>query len=160
MSFVCMAIQPIIKSTIAGTSAMTLFSYLISEKKYENFREPLVLADLISRLIPTMRKSDAALEGWLLHYISGLGFCCGYHQLWRNGKVKPGILSGSVLGAASGVAGILVWKAVFKLHPNPPAKNLKKYFGHLLLAHVVFGAFAGMAYKSKMSEKNPDLLSK
>lgn len=150
MSFVCMAIKPILKSTIAGTSAMTLFSYLISDKKDENFREPLVLTDLILRLFPTMKKSDAVVEGWLLHYISGLGFCCVYHQLWKTGKVKPGILSGSLLGAASGAIGILVWKAVFKSHPNPPAKNLKKYFGHLLLAHVVFGAFAGLAYKSKM----------
>ncbi len=153
MSFVGMVIQPIIQSSIAGTSAMTLFSNLISEKKEENFREPLVLADLISRLFPTMRKSDAAVEGWLLNYLSGLGFCAGYHQLWKSGKVKPGILSGSLLGAASGVAGILVRKAVFKIHPNPPAKDLKKYFGHLLRAHVVFGGFAGLAYKSKMKEK-------
>lgn len=143
---------PIAKATIVGTSAMTLFSYLISEKKEENFREPLVLADLISRLFPSMRKSDAALEGWGLHYFAGLMFCYGYHKYWKNNKVKPGVLSGSLLGAVSGGVGILVWKAVFKLHPNPPSKNLKKYFGHLMLAHVVFGAFAGMAYKSNMHQ--------
>lgn len=148
---------PIVKATIVGTSAMTLFSYLISEKKEENFREPLVLADLISRIFPTMRKSDAALEGWGLHYFSGFMFCYGYHKLWKTKKVNPGVVSGSLLGAASGVAGVLVWKAVFKLHPNPPAKNLKKYFGHLLLAHVVFGAFAGMAYKSKAIENSGEI---
>ncbi|MCL6261067.1 hypothetical protein M3O96_18325 [Aquiflexum sp. TKW24L] len=148
-----MNLKPIINSTVAGTSSMTLFSYLVSEKKEENFREPLVLADLISRLSPKMRKSDAAVDGWALHYIAGFGFSSLYHKLWKSGKVKPGILSGSLLGAASGLAGILVWKGVFKLHPNPPAKDLKKYFGHLMLAHVVFGAFAGMAYKSKVEEK-------
>jgi hypothetical protein len=143
-----MTMLPIIKSGLAGTSAMTLFSYLISVKKKENFREPRVLADLISRLVPAMGKSNAAIEGW------------GYHKLWKTGRVKPGVLSGSLLGAASGVAGILVWKVVFKLHPNPPAKNLKKYFGHLLFAHVVFGAGAGLGYKSKASEKNPVSVSK
>lgn len=152
-----MVVKPILKSAIVGTSAMTLFSYIISEKKEENFREPLVLADMIARLYPTIRRSDAALEGWGLHYLSGLGFVCGYHQLWKKGKVKPGILSGSLLGATSGLAGMLVWKTVFKLHPNPPAKDLKKYFGHLMLAHVVFGAFAGLAYKSKVSGNNSNL---
>ncbi|WP_194776254.1 hypothetical protein [Pararhodonellum marinum] len=149
-----MKVQPLVKSAISGTSAMTLFSYLVSEKKEENFREPVILADLLSRLSPSLRKSDAIIEGWGLHYLVGLMFAFGYHKLWQTGKVKPGILSGSLLGAASGVAGILVWKTVFKLHPNPPAKNLKKYFGHLLLAHVVFGAFAGMGYKSKVTEKS------
>jgi hypothetical protein len=148
-----MVIRPIIKSTFAGTSAMTLFSYLVSEKKEENFREPLVLADLLSRLSSKLRKSDATVDGWALHYIAGLGFSIAYHQLWKSGKVKPGIFSGSLLGAASGLIGIMVWKGVFKLHPNPPAKNLKKYFRHLMLAHVVFGAFAGMAYKSKVKEQ-------
>ncbi|WP_198675235.1 hypothetical protein [Pleomorphovibrio marinus] len=155
-----MTFLPIIKSGLAGTSAMTLFSYLISVKKKENFREPRVLADLITRLVPAMGKSNAAIEGWGLHYLAGHMFCWCYHTLWKTGRVKPGILSGSLLGAASGLAGILVWKVVFKLHPNPPAKNLKKYFGHLLLAHVVFGVFAGLGYKSKASEKNPASVSK
>ena len=149
-----MDLQPIIKSAIAGTSAMTLFSYLISEKKEENFREPLVLADLISRLSPKIRKSDAALEGWALHYFTGYGFSYVYDKIWRSGKVKPSLLSGVLLGAASGAAGILVWKVVFKLHPNAPTKNLKKYFGHLVLAHMVFGAFASLGYRSKVAE-NP-----
>jgi hypothetical protein len=148
-----MELQPTIKSTIAGTSAMTLFSYLISEKKEENFREPLVLADLMARLNPKMRKQDAALDGWALHYVAGYGFSFVYDKLWKSGKVKPTVLSGILLGAASGLVGILVWKTVFKLHPNPPAKNLKKYFGHLMLAHVVFGVFASLGYRSKVSEK-------
>ena len=102
-----------------------------------------------------MGKSNAAIEGWGLHYLVGHIFCWGYHKLWKTGRVNPGVLSGSLLGAASGVAGILVWKVVFKLHPNPPAKNLKKYFGHLLLAHVVFGTFAGLGYKSNNQRNIP-----
>jgi hypothetical protein len=99
-----------------------------------------------------MQKSDAAIDGWALHYLAGFGFCYVYDRLWKAGKLKPNLLSGMGLGAASGVVGILVWKAVFNLHPNPPAKNLKKYFGHLMVAHVIFGAFASIGYRSKVRE--------
>jgi hypothetical protein len=148
-----MELIPTIKSMITGTSAMTLFSYLISEKRDQNFREPLVLADLIARFSPKIQKSDAALEGWALHYLAGFGFSYLYDRLWKSGKVKPTVFSGMLLGAASGVTGILVWKTVFKLHPNPPAKNLKKYFGHLMLAHIVFGAFSSLGYRSEVKQK-------
>lgn len=152
-----MNVKPIINAALTGTSAMTLFSYLISEKQEENFKEPFVLADLISRIRPSKLKSDAAVEGWGLHFLVGFMFASGYHKLWNSGKVKPGLISGSLLGAASGLVGIMVWKAVFKFHPNPPTKSLKKYFGHLLLAHVVFGAFAGLGYKPKAEVIQPDI---
>lgn len=33
--------------------------------------------------------------------------------------------------------------------PNPPAKNFKKVFGHLILMHVVIGVFNAIANRSK-----------
>ena len=59
-----------------------------------------------------------------------------FAEIWKRYKLKPSLPSGAVLGLLSGIIGIGSWKTVFKVHPNPPAKNLNKYFGHLILARV------------------------
>jgi hypothetical protein len=40
------------------------------------------------------------------------------------------------------------------MHPNPPKKNRNRFFGHLLLAHIVFGVFSALTYKSIAEEKS------
>ena len=147
----------ILLPALVGTSAMTLFSYLVSESKHENFREPDVLRQLIQRLPTTGSNDSAQLTGWGGHYATGLLFVFGYHQLWKQKKIKPSIVSGAMLGAASGLAGIIVWKIAFRLHPNPQPKNLNNYFRHLLFAHVVFGIFSALTYKLIRSGKNHDV---
>ncbi|MCC6412062.1 MAG: hypothetical protein IT270_10410 [Saprospiraceae bacterium] len=128
---------------------MTLFSYLVSRSENRNYREPEVLGELINRFPINFSKTQTQIAGWVAHYATGVGFEVLYSQLWKQKKIKPSLASGALLGAASGVAGILVWKAAFKAHPNPQPKNLKKYFGHLMLAHVVFGVFSALTYKSQ-----------
>ena len=134
-------------SAIVGTSAMTLFSYLISESKNKNFREPEVLGQLIKRLPIVGIKESAQIAGWGIHYLIGTLFVTAYSEIWEQSKVKPSLTSGALLGAASGVVGVMGWKIMFDGHPNPPAKNLKPFFGHLLLAHIVFGFSSGVTYK-------------
>lgn len=137
----------ILSSAIIGTSAMTLFSYLISESKNKNFSEPENLSQLIKRLPKTSySKSSADLTGWCAHYAVGILFVAFYNELWKDKKIKPSLTSGALLGAVSGLAGVAAWQSMFEIHPNPPAKNLKKYFGHLILAHVVFGVFSALTY--------------
>ncbi|MEX2349470.1 MAG: hypothetical protein WD554_01185 [Flavobacteriaceae bacterium] len=137
----------ILISAIVGTSAMTLFSYLVSEKKKKNFREPEVLGNLIERLPQGVSRENSQMAGWGLHYTIGLLFVAGYHELWKQTKSKPSLTSGVLLGAASGVVGVTGWQLMFEAHPNPPAKKLKPFFGHLILAHVVFGVFSALTYK-------------
>jgi hypothetical protein len=48
-----MPTSTILIPAMVGTSGMTLFSYLVSEAKHENFREPEVLRQLIKRLPKT-----------------------------------------------------------------------------------------------------------
>lgn len=132
---------------IAGTSAMTLFSYLVSRSKNKNFREPELLGDLINRLPISESRQPAQMAGWGLHYAIGISFVACYSELWEQTNVKPTLTSGAVLGAANGVVGATGWKLMFEAHPNPPAKNLKPFFGHLILAHVVFGVFSAITYK-------------
>jgi hypothetical protein len=139
--------------SIVGTSAMTLFSYMISEAENENFREPDVLARLVERLHITDSKNSAQVAGWGGHYAIGLLFMAIYYQLWKHKKIKPTLISGALLGLVSGVVGIISWKIMFNMHPNPPAKNLKNYFRHLLFAHVVFGVFCSIAYKLSLERK-------
>ncbi|HSN59430.1 MAG TPA: hypothetical protein VLR49_00740 [Ferruginibacter sp.] len=143
----------ILSSAIVGTSAMTLFSYLVSESENKNFREPEVLGQLIKRLPISCSKETAQIAGWSIHYAVGLLFLVIYDELWRQKNINPSFTSGALLGAASGVAGITGWKGTFELHPNPPAKNLTKFFGHLLLAHIVFGVFSALTYKLTLAEK-------
>ena len=59
-----------------------------------NYREPLVLADLIARLEPELKKSDTALAGWILHYAAGAAFMLVYHIIWKRQIVKPSVVSG------------------------------------------------------------------
>lgn len=132
-------------AAVTGTSAMTLFSYIISENKNKQFREPEILAQLIQRLFPNHHKIITHAEGWFLHYAVGTMFCIAYDQLWK-GK-KPTLSSGVLLGALCGLVGITVWKATLTLHPNPPAIDFKKYASHLLVAHLIFGGVSALGYR-------------
>lgn len=138
----------IILPAITGTSAMTIFSYLMSDVEKRNYKEPDVLRQLIGRLMKGVVQDKAHLAGWVAHYGAGVIFEKLLTKAWKQKHIKPSVASGALLGAASGVAGVMVWKAVFKAHPNPPAKNLNKFFGHLILAHVVFGVFSALTYKT------------
>ena len=144
----------ILISAIVGTSAMTLFSYLVSESKNKNFREPEVLGQLVNRLPNSGSKESAQMAGWGMHYAIGILFVAIYNQLWKQTKVEPSMTSGTLLGAASGVVGVMGWKLMFEGHPNPPAKNLKPFFGHLLLAHVVFALSSAITYKLTSCNKS------
>lgn len=148
-----MNIKKTLAAGVAGTSMMTLFSYIVSGAKKKNFIEPEVLFDLLKRLPLTERKKILRIVSWMGHYDMGLTFAVIYDMIWRKSKIKPSAKSGAVLGGLSGIAGIVIWDGIFKFHPNPPDFHLKRYYGHLLLAHIIFGAFAGITYK-KTSEKD------
>lgn len=149
-----MQIDKILISAVVGTSAMTLFSYWVSVSKNKNFREPEVLGQLIQRLPKSSSKKSAQIAGWFLHYTIGTSFVAFYNELWKRKHIKPSVSSGALLGAASGLVGITGWKGMFEVHPNPPAKKLKPFFSHLMLAHIVFGAFSALAYKVAQNQKN------
>lgn len=137
----------ILFSAFMGTSAMTLFSYLLSESENKNLREPEILGQLIHRLPNEVSKKSAINKGWVAHYSIGFFFVTLYHQLWKREHIQPSIASGTLLGTASGIVGVGVWKTIFEVHPSPPAKDLKFYLSHLIVAHAVFGVFSAISYK-------------
>lgn len=143
-----MNIIRILSAAVTGTTMMTLFSYLSSELSGKQFREPVILSKLIKRLTVTPEvpeKNNA--KGWLLHYAVGLMFSALYDRIWQKTQVRATTASGLILGGVSGLAGAGVWKKTFDLHPNPPQISFKKYYMHLLAAHLVFGAFTALGYR-------------
>jgi hypothetical protein len=137
--------KKILSSGIIGTSAMTIFSYLVSELMSENFREPEIMTTLIKNLLLTAKQYSPYLA-WSLHYIIGFSFVLIYVRLWDNNKLKPNIETGLFLGAVTGIVGIIGWYFTLKIHPNPPIINLKHFFILLFFAHIVFGIFAVIGY--------------
>jgi hypothetical protein len=134
-------------SGITGTGFMTLFSYIVSVIKKENFSEPEHLATMLHRFTPGTSKKINQIAGWNAHFAVGLLFASAYVELWEQGKIKPSVKNGLLLGTVSGLLALAIWKLTFKIHPLPPWINFNKYYIQLVPAHIVFALFATLAYK-------------
>lgn len=127
---------------------MTLFSYMIAEKRKKQFKEPELLNKLAQRADPNLKKINKKhWLGWLMHYSVGFSFATVYDYIWRRTDLAPTIKNSLVMGAVSGFLGILAWKTVFKLHPNPPSTHFKAFYKQLLVAHIIFGLFSRVGYQ-------------
>jgi hypothetical protein len=129
-------------SATAGTTMMTLFSYLISLAADKNFSEPEHLGTMIHRLSPGTSKKQSQVAGWGAHYAVGLLFVLVYRELWQSGKIKKNLRNGIILGALSGALAVGVWKATLKMHPAPPWIDFTNYYVQLVPAHIVFAVCA------------------
>lgn len=145
----------ILSGALVGTTAMTLFSYILSHIKESNFKEPELLALLGHRLFPGTDKKLMRFAGWQIHYAVGLAFVSSYSWLWRKTRLKPTLTVGLLLGAISGIMGAFVWKLVFKIHPDPPEIEFKNYYRQLIAAHMIFGVFAALEYDPFNNTINP-----
>jgi len=132
--------------SISGTSMMTLSSALMSLSGQE-FREPEHLSNLTGKLMPFLSEESQAAAGWLAHYGMGSAFAYVYVKLWDKGKLSDSYKTGAVLGGLSGLIGIMIWKATFKVHPFSPVMNYNRFYLQRLPAHLVFAIFAKMAYR-------------
>ncbi|MDB5005146.1 MAG: hypothetical protein JWQ34_3371 [Mucilaginibacter sp.] len=129
-------------SATAGTTMMTLFSYLVSMAADKNFSEPEHLGTMIHRMMPGNSKRATQLAGWGAHYAVGWLFVLVYRELWKTGKIKKTVANGFILGALSGTLAVLVWKATLKAHPAPPWIDFTNYYIQLVPAHIVFAVCA------------------
>ncbi|QJD96853.1 DUF2938 domain-containing protein [Mucilaginibacter robiniae] len=141
------SVSKIVAGSIVGTSFMTLFSHLVSEKSGKQFNEAEILSELLNRLTP-LTKQQARWLGWSSHYLVGVIFATLYAQYLKKAGKHPTITNGAVFGALSGLGGAWVWKMVFKMHPNPPGVDLKNFYKQLVLAHVVFGSSVALVFKA------------
>ncbi len=133
--------------SVAGTSIMTLFSYIISGEEGKNFSEPRLLAALEKDILPKYKKEMALPVGWATHYAIGVLFTSLYqYEIKRFGR-KPTLSNGLLFGAVSGLGGILMWKAAFAFHPAPPRTHYTQFYKQLFFAHLVFGATVALMKK-------------
>ena len=134
-------------SGVAGTLIMTAGSELMSLIANENFSEPAHLETMISRLAPPLSKHAKKIAGWGAHFAMGLVFAAIYVELWETKKIKHNLKNALILGALSGVIGLFIWKATFKVHPLPPWLNYTHFYLQRIPAHIVFAVGATLAYK-------------
>jgi hypothetical protein len=140
-------------SGVAGTTIMTAGSELMSLLAGENFSEPDHLETMISRLAPHLSKHAKKIAGWGAHYAMGLVFAAVYVELWETKKIKHTIKNGIILGAISGVLGLLIWKGTFKAHPLPPWLNYGHYYLQRIPAHIIFAVAATLAYRLTVTDE-------
>jgi hypothetical protein len=120
-------------SGFTATSAMTVFSYAVSDAVKENWKEPQLLNVFVQDHSKSRNYNPAS--GWLLHYGIGCNWAVAY-QVWRK-AFGSGKSQNLLFATASGLLGVLAWKFVLRKHSSPP-KHLAAFYAHLFLAHMVF----------------------
>ncbi|MES2454823.1 MAG: hypothetical protein V4594_04770 [Bacteroidota bacterium] len=141
-------------SGFTGTTFMTAASALMSLLPHENFKEPEHLATMAGRLAPLLSKNTKTLAGWGAHYGMGFLFAAVYVELWESRKIEHTIKNGIILGLLSGLLGLLIWKATFKVHPLPPNIRYLDFYLQRIPAHVVFAIFTTIAYRMIKAEED------
>ncbi|RZK79108.1 MAG: hypothetical protein EOO92_09945 [Pedobacter sp.] len=140
-------------TAIGGTTGMTAGSALMSLIMKENYKEPEHLGTMISRLAPGLSKSSKQIAGWGAHYAMGIVFASVFVELWETRKIKHNMKNALILGLASGVLGLLIWKATFKIHPLPPALHYRDFYLQRIPAHMVYAVFATLSYRMLLNSR-------
>ncbi|OXA88997.1 hypothetical protein [Flavobacterium hercynium] len=139
-------LQILIYSIIA-TSAMTLFSYAVSTSAREVYKEPVLLAYILSSFHLEATKNLKIILGWVLHFLIGFGFVIGYHFLWFHELLEISWSASFLLGVISGIIGIIGWIILFKIIPKKPNIDFIGYYLQLFVAHIIFSITAFLIYK-------------
>lgn len=139
-------ILKIILGVLVGTSLMTLCSYFFSHLLNKQFREPVLLHQLLERSLMLDKPKIPAWIGWLLHYSVGISFVILYHFFWHSTAVDPNATSGLLLGLASGLLGVSGWLFFFWIHSEPPSIDFKTFYLQLIVVHLIFGLGATFGY--------------
>lgn len=145
-----------ILSGIAGTVAMTLVMYLYARISKEFTKVIHILGSMLSGDNNfTSPQNSTLILGTLAHFGVGVLFSFSYFLLWNWGTFRINLEDSILIGAASGVLAIVVWKTYFLLHDHPPLISQKHYFIALFLAHIVFGAVSVNVFQ--LITDNPEL---
>jgi hypothetical protein len=137
--------------SIAATSSMTLFSYAVSASFRELYKEPVLLNLVMNKINSDSSIESTSPSGWLLHYIIGFLFVLAYHQIWVHDILPISALSALLLGAASGIIGILSWVILFKFSNHQPPIDFKGYYVQLFVAHMIFAIVATLLYSLSLT---------
>jgi hypothetical protein len=139
-------ILQIIIVSIAATSTMTLFSYAVSTSYRELYKEPLLFTYLLHNFNLNLSTASKNTLGWLFHYGIGVVFVAMYHYFWARNILQLSILHALLLGAASGIIGIISWMIFFKISHYHPPIDFRGYYIQLFAAHIIFALTATAVY--------------
>jgi|GEM_PF-319719 len=134
------AMELIIIGALAGTTAMTIFSYAISASFRKLYKEPLLLQFVISRLGIQLNGNTLKVLAWAIHYAIGIFFAIGYHYAVAILQPDNPWLTAALFGGIIGILGIIGWKTMFALSGKPRQTDAGGYYAQLFIAHVIFAA--------------------
>jgi len=129
-----------------ATSAMTLFSYAISNSFRELYKEPVLLAYVIDKMKIELSAQSKKTWGWLLHYVIGFLFVAAYHIIWVKDILPITPLTALIFGVISGAIGIISWVYMFKMTHHQPPIDFRGYYIQLFFAHIIFAIVATLFY--------------
>ena len=143
-----MEITKLLVSGVVATSVMTAFSYIISNIRNRQFREPELLNIVLSKSdffrLELSKKSSA---GWILHYLIGLIFVVIFESFWKLEIISISIISGAIFGFIAGIIGVFGWKLFFYLSEKPSEVTWDiEYYLQLVIAHILFGISVAVVY--------------
>jgi len=151
-----MKTKEIILAGITGTTAFTLFSYMVSKSTGKNFKEPELIGKMIDHPAVKVEDQVAQFAGWITHYIIGISFAAAYKKIIDSTNMKPTLTNGMITGAFSGLPATLGWHTSLSIHPVPPRKKSFDYYAQLFFGHIIFGAasfFVFGAFKKRSEKK-------
>lgn len=137
----------ILSAAVIATALMTAFSYIVSESFKKLFKEPVLLAYFLNRLGINASRTTVTVLAWTLHFLIGFIFVTIYHFVWQTELLTFNWQSSLVLGAISGVVGIIHWFAIFIYTRHHPRIPFTAYYIQLFFAHLIFGIAAYKAYQ-------------
>ena len=126
----------VIYDGLKSTSLMTLFSYLASGQEDKNFKEPVLLDDVAEH--EGMNRIIAKHAGWMIHYGFGMVWTVVMRYIILRTGIKPNALSGLLLGSIGGLIAVASWHPLIKRYRLVFKKNEKRFYSHLVLAHIIF----------------------
>lgn len=139
-------LMKILIASILATAVMTAFSYIVSESFKKLFKEPVLLSYAIGRFHLNTSQNTERVLAWLLHFFIGFMFVVSYHFIWKWDLRSFSFPISLILGALSGIIGIISWHFIFKFTNHQPRIVFKEYYLQLFIAHVFFGATAYYSY--------------
>ncbi len=143
-------------SGIAGTLAMTIVMYLYAALTKKPTQVIHILGSMLTGDENVRNPAkNSLIVGFLGHFGVGIIFSFAYFLLWNWGVFYVNFPDSVLIGAASGVVAIIVWKGYLSLHHNPPAISQAHYFIALFLAHIVLGIVSVNVFQ--LITDNPEL---
>lgn len=146
-----MVIIAILLSTLAATSLMTAFSYLVSEAFRELYKEPVLLQFLMTRFSFNLTPKQKAIAGWIIHYTIGLFFVIVWYILWNHDLMELTWVAALIYGCVIGIIGIGGWVGMFILADYKPKIDFKGYYLQLFFAHLIFAMTVWLVSKVLIS---------